>query len=90
MIVDLLAFVVGFDAQGARFGGDGLGGFVGFEAFEQSLFTAGVDGVAETSVGEHQVVMRLDVLGVDGEYAAEGLNRFAVFALQEQDAAELV
>src|SRR6185369_4267789 len=46
--------------------GERLRGLVGFEAAEELLLALGFRGPAEAAVAEHQVVVRLNVLGVDG------------------------
>ena len=46
--------------------------------------------VPEAVVTEHQVVMRLQVFGIDFEHALQRLYSLVVFALQEEDAAQIV
>src|SRR5690348_3035325 len=70
--------------------GERLGSLVGFEAAEELLLARGFGDLAETPIGKHQVVMRLDVLGVDGQSVLEGLDGRGVLAFQKLDAAVLV
>jgi hypothetical protein len=77
-------------AQHARLGGDGLRRLVGFEALEELLFTIGVGRVAHASIGEHQRVVSLHVFRVYCDDALERFDSLLVFALQEQNAADLV
>src|SRR5258708_15898778 len=72
----------------AVWAGDGLGRFVGLEPQISRLVFVGFGVVAETVVTEHQVVMRLQILGIDGKCLFKFLNRIGVALLKEQNAAE--
>src|SRR6267378_944353 len=70
--------------------GDGLGRFIGLEPQIPRLVFVGFGVVAKPVVAQHQVVMRLQILGIDGERLFEFLNRVGVALLQKQDAPKLV
>jgi len=46
--------------------------------------------VAESVVAEHQIVVRLQVFGIDGESLFEFLDRVGVAFLKKEDTAKLV
>src|SRR6266403_4068388 len=70
--------------------GQGLGRFVGFETEIAFLVFVGAGFVAEAGVAEHQVVIGLEIFGVDGECLLEFFRGVGVTFLQEEDAAEFV
>jgi len=67
-----------------------LGRFVGFEAEIAFLVFVGAGFVAEAGVAEHEVVIGLEIFGVDGECLLEFFRGVGVTFLQEEDAAEFV
>ena len=67
-----------------------LGGFVGFEAAEELLFALGFGGLAQAAIAEHQIVVRLEIFGVDSQRLLERADGVGVAALQEEHAAVLV
>ena len=82
-----LALVVVFGVGLAVGAGEGLRGFVGFEAEVALLVRVGAGFVAESSVAEHEVVVGLEVFGIDGESLLEFLRGVSVTLLEEEDAA---
>ena len=66
VFVDGLALIVVFRVRLAIGAGQGLGGFVGFEAEIAFLVFVGAGFIAKTGVAEHEVVVGLEVFGVDG------------------------
>ena len=46
--------------------------------------------VAESVVAEHQVVVRLQVFGIDRQHRLQNFHRLVILALQEQDASQIV
>src|SRR6266568_3351748 len=90
MFVDLLALVVVFGPLAAGALGDGLRGFVGFEAAEELFLAMGGVLVAQSPVAEHQGVVHLDVFGIDARNFAEYRDGASVVALQKEQAADLI
>ena len=90
VFVDGLALVVVFRVGLAVGTGQGLGGFVGFETEVTILVFVGVGFVAEAGVAEHQVVVGLEIFGIDGEGLLEFFHGVGIALLQEKDAAEFV
>ena len=90
VFVDGLALVVVFWMGLAIGASQGLGGFVGFEAEVAFLVLVGAGFVAETGVAEHQVVIGLEVFGIDGERLLEFFGGVGVALLEEEDAAEFI
>src|SRR5277367_6449403 len=74
VVVNGLAFVVVFRAEGAAFGCDGLGSFVGFEAAEEFFFSFRADYVAESAVAQHPGIVHLDVLWVHRVYLVKRVD----------------
>src|SRR5439155_20660222 len=70
--------------------GDGLRGFVGFEAQVKFLLPRGPGVVPQATIAKHQIVVRLQVLGVHLERVLVLLEGFAVTALEEKHSAYLV
>src|SRR5438132_13590170 len=70
--------------------GNGLRGFVGFEAQIACLVFVGFSIVAEAAVAEHQVVMCLQIFGINGQCLLEFFNGIGVALLEKQNAAKLV
>ena len=90
MLVDRLALVVVFGMQLAIGAGDRLRRFVGLEAQIARLMFLRQLLVAQAVVAEHQVVVRLQVFGIDGQHRLQNLHRIVVFALQKQHAPQIV
>src|SRR5579883_2977481 len=90
MVVNRLAFIIVLGARKARLRGQSLRCFVGFEAAEEALFPRGFAGLSQAAEAEHQVVVRLEVFGVDGQRIEEHVDRLGVAPLQEQNAALLI
>src|SRR5216684_2158133 len=89
MLVDILPFVVVFRIDLTIRAGDGLRSFVGFEAQVASLMFFSHLFVTETVVAEHKVVVRLQVLGIDGEHLLQDFKGIGVLPLQKQNAPRL-
>ena len=90
MLVDLLPLVVVVLVQLAVRSGDRLRRFVRLEARVERPLPLGAGGISEPLVAQHQVVVRLQILGVDRQHLLELGDRLGELALQEQDAPELV
>src|SRR5882762_107303 len=90
MLVDRLTFVVVVGMELAIRSGDRLRGFVSLESQVQRTLALRELGPARSLITEHQVVMRLQILGIDLEDAGELRDRLGEFALQEQHASELI
>ena len=90
MFVDHLPFVVVLGMLLTVLAGQDLTGFVGFEPFIQALVVRGGLHVAETAIGEHQRVVRHQILGIDGENVLQGVDGVSVVPLQELNSADLV
>ncbi len=90
MLVDVLALVVVFGIELAVGAGDGLRRFVGFEAQVASLMLFSHLFVTETVVAKHKVVVRLQVLGIDGEHLLQDFHGVGVLPLQKQNAAKII
>ena len=54
------------------------------------MFALGIFVLAEAPVAEHQVVVRLQIFGVDGERIFENPDCVGVATLEEHDAADLI
>ncbi len=67
-----------------------MGGFVGFEAQVALLEFGGGVGLVEACVAEHQVVVSLEIFGIDCERGLEFGDGIDVATLEEEDAAEIV
>src|SRR5690242_6383081 len=46
--------------------------------------------IAEPAIAEHQVVVCLQILGIDGDRLLQLVNRLPIFVLQEEDATDVV
>ena len=90
MLVDLLPLVVVVRVQLPERPGDRLRGFVGFEPRVEDTFALDACGIAQALITQHQVVVRLEILGVDGQHLLEGVDRRTELALEEEHASELV
>ena len=87
MFMDGLALVVVFGVGLAIGAGQGLGGFVGFEAEVAFLVLVGAGFVAEAGVAEHEVVVGLEIFRIDGEGLLEFFDGVGVALLEKEDAA---
>ena len=83
MIVYRLPLIVVLGAGQARRGGESLGGFVGFETKEELLFAPGISGLAQAAVAEHEIVVRLEVFGINRQGIEEGVDCLGVAALEK-------
>jgi len=90
VFVDGLALVVVFGVGLAIGAGQGLGRFVGFETEIAFLVLVGAGFVAQAGVAEHEVVIGLEIFGIDGECLLEFFDGVGVALLEEEDAAEFV
>src|SRR6266700_3577360 len=68
MFVDCLTLVVVFRMRLAIGTGDGLSGLVSLETQLPDLMTMGLVLITEALVAKHQVVMGLEIFGIDGQY----------------------
>ena len=90
MLVNLLALIIVVRMQLTVRTGDGLRRFVGLEPLVQHTFGSRQRRFAEALIRQHQVVMGLQILGVDFEHPLELGDRLAELALQEERPAKLV
>ncbi len=90
MFVDCLTLVVVFRIQLSIRSGDGLRGFVGLETQVAYLVLMRPLVIAQSLVAEHQVVVRLQVLGINGHNRPQHAHRVHILALQEQDPPQVV
>ena len=88
--MDRLPLVVVVGVQLAVGAGDRLGRLVRLEAPVERLVPLRHLAVSGSLVAEHQIVVCLQVLGVDGEHLRELGDRLAVLPLQEEEPADLV
>ena len=90
MFVNRLTLVVIFRIAEPIGSCDRLGGFVGLKSqisclmFPRHLF------VAHPSISEHQVVVGLQIFGIDGKYSLQRSNCVRIFSLQKQHSAKIV
>ena len=70
--------------------GEGLRRFIGLEAEIALLVIIGAGFVAEAGVAEHQVVVGLQIFGIDRKRLLEFLDGIGVAFLQKEDAAKFV
>ena len=61
---------------------------IGFESPEELLFALGLGGLSQAAVAEHQIVVRLQIFGIDRERLLRSADGVGVAALQELNAAE--
>ncbi len=90
MFVNGLPLVVVFRVRLPVGAGDGLGGFIGFEAQVAFLVRVRAGFVAESGVAEHQVVVGLQVFGINRQCLLEFLHGAGIALLQKENAAKLV
>ena len=85
-----LALVVVFGMSLAVRPGDGLSRFIGLESQIPRLVFVRLSVVAQAVVAEHQVVMCLQIFGINGKCLLEFLNGIGVALFEKQNAAKLV
>src|SRR5262249_23771284 len=90
VLVNRLPRQVLLGVQAAVRPGDRLGRLVRLETGVQRLLAPLLVLAAEGAVGEHEIVVRRQILGIDAQGLLELGDRFLVPALQEEDAADLV
>ena len=90
MLMNALAFVVVFGIQLTIGAGDGLRSFVGFEAQVARLMFFRHFFIAQSVVTEHEIVVRLQIFGIDGEHLLQSFHRHRSICVQEKNAAEIV
>ena len=83
MLVNRLSLVVIFRVKNAIVPSDGLRGFIGLEPQIPLLVSFRKIRLAQAGVTKHEVVMRLQILGIDGQNLLKFLNRICVAALQK-------
>src|SRR5690348_9944487 len=90
MFVNCLPLVVVFRMRQAIGSGERLCGFVGFESKVALLVSRSLLVVADTAIAEHEVVVRLQILGIDNDGLLQLVNCLLIFVLKEEDAADVV
>ena len=90
MLVNRLALVIVLGIQLPIRPGDGLGSLIRLESQVAHLMLVGLFLVAQTVVAEHQVVMRLQILGIDSEYLVQFGDCVLVLALEKKDPSQIV
>ncbi len=90
VLVDRLALVIVLGMSLTIRARDGLRSFIGLEAQIADLVLVGFGVVAEAVIAKHEVVIGLQIFGVDRKCLLEFLHRVGITLLQEQDAAELI
>src|SRR5579864_272745 len=86
MLVNRLPLIIVFGMKLAIWPGNCLRSFVSFETQIPYLVLVRLLLVAEPVIAKHQVVLRLQVFGINFKHGIQGLHGIAVFSLQEQDA----
>src|SRR6266705_955793 len=90
VFVNRLALVVVFGMPLAVRAGDGLRRFIGFKPQVARLVLFGFGFLPEAGVAEHQIVVRLQIFGVDGQRFVEFGNGICVAFFKEEHAAKFV
>ena len=90
MLVDRLPLIVVFRIQLPVWPCDGLSGFIGFESQIPSLVFLSLLVIAQAVVAEHEVVVRLQILRINGEHLLECRDAVVIFSLQEKDSSEII
>src|SRR5579883_3466282 len=90
MLMDGLALEIVVGMRLAIGAGDRLRSFIGFEAQIALLVSAGAGIVAEAGIAEHQIVIGLEILGIDGKRLLKFFHGISVALLEEEDATEFV
>ena len=90
MFVNRLALVVVFGMQLAVRAGDGLCRFIGFKPQVARLVLFGFAFLPQARVAKHQIVVRLQIFGIDGQRFFEFGNGVGVAFFKEEHAAKFV
>src|SRR5215469_14175941 len=90
MLVNGLALVIVFEMHPPIRPGNGLRRLVRLKSKISNLVIMRLLLVTESFVTKHQVVMRLQVLGIDLQNAIEWLHSIGVLALQKQNSTVIV
>src|SRR5260370_38219509 len=90
MLMHGLAFVVIFGMELAVRAGYRLRRLVSFESHIGCLVVLGKFLLAEAVVTKHQVVMRLQVFGIDGQNRLQSLHCVAIPPLKKEDSSQIV
>src|SRR5580765_8307509 len=88
--VNLLALVVVVGRAQTVRTGNRLGRFVGLESRIKRLLARGERRVADTLVAEHEIVVRLEIFGIDQEHLSERRDGVVEPPLQEMNPSDLV
>ena len=67
-----------------------LRGFICFETQVEFPFSLGFIGLPQALVAEHQVVVRLQIFGINRKHGLQDLHGLGIFALQEKNASQIV
>ena len=90
MLVDTLPLVVVFRVLPAVVARNRLRGLIGLEPLVERLLALRVGDSSSAATGEHQVIVGLQILGIDFEDPPERRNRIVIAPLQEEDAPDFV
>src|SRR6185312_3830269 len=90
MLMNCLALIVVLWMKLAIWTSDALRRFVGLEAQVTHLMIVRLLLIAESPVAKHQVVLRLQIFGINGQHAIECGDRVSVFTLKELDPPQIV
>src|SRR5580692_3036247 len=90
VLVDILPLVVVFRIELAIRPSDGLRRFISLEAQVASLMFFSHFFVAESVVAEHEIVVGLQVFGIDGQHLLQNFHGVRIFSLKKQNAAKIV
>src|SRR5579862_3786046 len=82
VIVNRLSLIVILGTQLSGASCQLLGSFIRFETAEQCLLALSLVGLPQPPVAEHQVVMRLKILGIHGQRLFQRTDGFLVAALE--------
>src|ERR1044071_176490 len=90
VIVNRLPLIVVLGSGQTRLLRQRLRRFVRFESAEELLFPVGLRALSQPTIAKHQVIVRLKVLGIDGERLLKGVDGLRVAPLEEENAPHLV
>ncbi len=90
MLVDRLALIVVGRVETAIFSGQKLRSFIRFEAQIESAMQVGLFIIPQTPIGQHEVVVGLEILGIDGKRFSELFDGKLVFTFQEVESTQLI
>ena len=90
MLMDGLALVVVLGVNQTIRTGKGLRRLIGFEAQIAFLIFVRSIGISQTAITQHEIVVCLQILGIDGHCFLELIDRFLIFVLQEKNPANIV